>query len=271
MTKPLQRKHLYVLLASTLLSLVFVCCMRNEVNDQGELFIKVNDAPSPYQEINITVDRVSVHQSGAAPDIGWTVVTTGSLGPFDLQNLRNGRSVQLVLNKVPVGSYDQIKINYGAGSILKNGVSSSLGLDESVRFGQTTSFSFRIVVGEQMQLTLHYDLVNSVIESGGPTYTFKPALEVKNTQLSGWITGSLRDSTNAVAIATIKTYTGLDTVSTINEYPYGTFQLSDLPEGTSYVVVILPDDTLLAVDTISHLTVTRLQGTNLGLIHLTHK
>jgi hypothetical protein len=244
-------------------------CSSDGANDQGELFIKVLDAPAGFQKINIVVDRVSIHRAGASADVGWTVVSTNSSGAFDLLNLRNGRNLQLVLNKVPIGNYDRIKINYGACTILKNELEQSVSLDPSILSGNSIAFGFQIVAGEQLQLTFDFDAGRSVYKIG-ELYYFNPVIRIQNTILSGWITGSVLDSAQAVALATIKTYTGVDSVSTLSEFPYGSFQLSDLPE-RAYSVIIVPDDSLLVADTISNINVVRQRPTNLGAIHLKHK
>jgi hypothetical protein len=244
-------------------------CSSDGANDQGELFIKVLDAPAGFQKINIVVDRVSIHRAGASADVGWTIVSTNSSGAFDLLNLRNGRNLQLVLNKVPIGNYDRIKINYGACTILKNELEQSVSLDPSILSGNSLAYGFQIVEGEQLQLTFDFDASRSLYKIG-ELYYFNPVIRIQNTLLSGWITGSVLDTGQMVALATIKTYTGVDSVSTLSEFPYGSFQLSDLPE-RMYSVVIVPDDSLLIADTISNIDVVRQRPTNLGAIHLKHK
>ena len=269
MTIPQQRTYPFVLWTSILLSLVLAGCSGNGTNDQGEIFIKVVDAPANYQQINIVVDRVSVHQSGASPLI-WTYLSPASPISFNLLTLVNGHSVQLAFSKVPVGTYDQIKIEYGTCTILTNGNPKQLNLDASIKNGNAISYGFQIVDGQQFQLTLDYDAFNSVYVSG-VYYYFKPLIRVQNTLLSGSITGTVRDSNNVVASAKITTFTGLDTVTTYNDTTYGSFQLSDLPEDTSYTVIIIPYNKLLMNDTLPGIVVTRQTVTNLGIIKLKYK
>lgn len=271
MTKPLKCDYLYVVGICILLSFILVCCSGNGANDQGEILIKVVDAPANYQQINIVVDRVSIHQAGNAPDIGWKFLSTGSPISFNLLKLLNGHSVQLAFNKVPGGSYDQIKIDYGPCTITTNGNPILLALDPSITNGNIIPYGFQIVQGQQFQLTFDYDAYSSVYPSGFlHGYIFKPKIRVQNTALSGSITGAVRDTNNIVAPSKITTFTVFDTVTTYNDTTTGSFQLSDLPEGT-YTVIIIPDNHLLMNDTLPGNIVVHQTATNLGIIQLKYK
>ncbi|RPI04254.1 MAG: DUF4382 domain-containing protein [Ignavibacteriae bacterium] len=263
------RRQLIVVAWCTFITCVLAGCSSGGANDQGELFIKVLDAPANYQEINIVVDRVSIHRTGSTPDVGWTVVSTTSSGKFNLLHLLNGRNLQLVLNKVAVGTYDQIKLNYGACTIMADDLEQSLQQDSSIQSGNTILYGFQVVEGQQVQLTLDFDAYRSVLKNG-ELYMFKPHIRVQNTLLSGSIAGSVLDSGRTVVPAAIVTYTGIDTVRTASELPYGSFQLSDLPEGI-YSVAVVPESPFLEADTINNIKVVRRLQTNLGAIHLQYR
>ena len=273
MKKTLQCTHGFVLLTSIILSFLLASCSHSGSSDQGEIFIKVVDAPANYQAINIVVNRVSIHQSGAAPNIGLTFLSTTSPIKFNLLKLLNGNSVQLALSKVPAGTYDQIEINYGQCTITINGQEIPLNFDPSITNGNSIiPFSFQIVDGQQFQLTFDYDAYSSVYPTGFlNSYNFNPKIRLQNTALSGSIAGTIRDPNNAVTSARITTFTGLDSVTTYNDTTYGSFQLSDLPEDTSYTVIIIPYNQSLLNDTLPGIIVTRQTITNLGIIQLKYK
>ena len=267
MTKLLHCKYICIAWTSILISFILICCSSHGANDEGELFIKVLDAPASFQQLSIVVDRISIHRTGASSEIGWTTVSTNSSGSFDLLNLRNGRNLQLVLSKVPVGTYDQIKINYGACTIIEQGQEQKkLYLDQAS--GNSIAYSFQIIEGQQLQLTFDYNSYSSVYKIGGQ-YFFKPVVRVQNTLLSGWITGSVVRPDTLPDLSIVHTFTGVDSVTTLCD-PNGSFQLSDLPEGT-YSVIIVPEDTSLVTDTISNISVIRKLPTNLGAIQLKNK
>ena len=89
-----------------------------------------------------------------------------------------------------MGTYDQIKINYGACTLVNSGLEQLLNLDPSIQSGDSIAFGFQIVQGQQVQLTFDFNAYESVYENG-ESYFFKPVIRVQNTLLSGWILGSV--------------------------------------------------------------------------------
>ena len=258
----------FIVPAAIILSIMIGGCSSSGANDEGELFIKVLDAAATYQHLNITVDRVSVHRSDASPEVGWTIVSESSTGSFDLLNLRNGRNLQLAFNKVPVGTYNQIKLNFGACTITADGIEQLLNQDPTILAGDSVPYGFQIVQGQKVQLTFDFDVYRSVSKSGD-MYMFKPVIRVQNTVLSGTIKGSVVRPDTLPNLATVHTYTGVDSVATLCD-SNGSFQLSDLPENT-YAVTILSGDAKLNDTTISNIKLVASQVYNLGAIQLTAK
>jgi hypothetical protein len=256
---------IFILVTGILLSFILTGCSSNGASDEGELFIKVLDAPAAFQQMNIVVDRVSIHRAGAAADVGWTIASTNSSGAFDLLNLRNGRNLQLALSKVPVGTYDHIKITYGACTIINNSLEQLLIVDST---SSSIAYGFQIVEGKQLQLTFDYDAYRSVFQSGG-RYFFKPVIRVQNTSLSGSIVGSVLRPDTLPNVSSVHTFTGLDSVTTLID-PNGSFQISDLPENM-YAVTILSGDPAQKDTTITNINVVRNQVSNIGAITLRKK
>ena len=220
------------------------------------------------QQLNINVDHVSIHRADISGDVGWTVVTANSTGSFDLLNLRNGRNLQLVLSKVPVGSYDRIKINFGACTIVNDGLEQLLNPDPTILAGDTIVYGFQIFQSQQTQLTFDFNVSRSLYMSG-ESFFFKPVIRVQNRLLSGWILGSVIRPDTLYNLTSVRTYTGVDSVSTLCD-PNGSFLLADLPENI-YNVTIYSGVPALNDTTISNITVVRSTGANIGAIKLTAK
>ena len=257
-----------IIITGILLSFILAGCSKGSSSDEGELFIKLLDAPGPFQQLKIVVDHVSVHRADVSGDVGWTVVTSVPTGSFDLLNLRNGRNLQLVLSKVPIGAYDQIKIYFGACTIVNQGLEQLLNLDPAIQAGDVFPYGFQIVQGQQAQITFDFNAYQSVYMNG-ESYFFKPEIRIQNTVLSGWILGSVLRPDTLPNTSTVHTYTGVDSVTTLCD-PNGSFQISDLPENT-YAVTIVSGDPTLNDTTISNIPVIRRQGYNLGAIKLSKK
>jgi hypothetical protein len=236
-------------------------------NSEGELFIKLLDAPANYQQLNIVIVYVSVHRIGGSEPFGWSFASTQTVGPINLLSLRNGKSAQLLLNKIPVGEYDQIKLRFGACTVMENGSESYLNF-YTTPSEQVLNYDFEALAGNQTQLTFDFDVSRSVRKTGSNYFIFTPVIRVQNTLLSGSISGSVVDSNHNVVPATISTWTGIDSISTLNDTTNGSFQLSDIPENL-YSVRIVPFDTLSFLGKrIDSLVVTRQTTHNLGAIVL---
>jgi hypothetical protein len=235
---------------------------------EGELFIKLIDAPANIQQLNIVIVYVSIHRIGGSAPFGWSIVSTNTVGPINLLNLRNGESAQLLLNKVPVGEYDQIKLRFGPCTVIQNGSESLLNFYSGPLSEQILDYAFEVQESTQSQLTFDFNVSRSVSKIGFNSYLFKPAIRVQNTLLSGSISGSVVDSNHNVVPTTISTWTGVDSVSTLNDTTNGSFQLSDLPENL-YSIRIVPFDTISFHERrIDSLVVTRQTTHNLGAIVL---
>jgi len=236
-------------------------------NSEGELFIKIIDAPINFQRLNIVVVYVSIHRIGGTEPFGWSFASTQTVGPINLLSLRNGASAQLLLNKVPVGEYDQIKLRFGACTVMENGSESYLNYYTTPN-EHVLNYDFEVLEGNQTQLTFDFDVSRSVSKIGSSYFIFTPVIRVQNTLLSGSISGSVVDSNHNVVPTTISTWTGIDSVSTLNDTTNGSFQLSDIPENL-YSVRIVPFDTLSFLEKrIDSLVVTRQTTRNLGAIVL---
>jgi hypothetical protein len=237
-------------------------------NSEGELFIKLLDAPANYQQLNIVIVYVSIHRIGGSEPFGWSFASTQTVGPINLLGLRNGESAQLLLNKVSVGKYDQIKLRFGPCTVIENGSESLLTFYSGPTSEQVLDYTFEVQEGQQTQLTFDFNVSRSVSKIGFNSYLFKPAIRVQNTLLSGSISGSVVDSNHNVVPTTISTWTGVDSVSTLNDTTNGSFQLSDLPENL-YSIRIVPFDTISFHERrIDSLVVTRQTTHNLGAIVL---
>jgi hypothetical protein len=273
----LDRIYPWIMCVCIFLFCNMISCSKSSENTssfEGELFIKLLDSPASLEQLNIVVNRVSIHRAGSSPDIGWTFANTEPVGPINILDLRNGNSASLVpQNKVPVGSYDQIKLHFGPCTVVENGLETLLNPDTIRLSGFILTHPLEILEGQQAQLTFDFNVFLSV-KKVGSDYNFTPVIRVQNTLLSGSIRGSVLDTNYSPPVpiaATVRTNTGFDSVVTYTDVlSYGSFQLTDLPE-KSYSITIVAEDPSFADTTINDLLVVRLQPTNVGAIHLKRK
>jgi hypothetical protein len=235
----------------------------------GELFIKLHDAPANYDHMYISVVAVSIYRADDNLNFSWSTVNTEDVTDVDLLNLRNGISEPLVMSKVRAGKYEKIKLRFGACSIVESGNPHPLNFNFATQPEFTYDYNFEVLQGERTQLSVDFNIPGS-ISKGGFFYYFTPDIRVQNTSLCGWISGSILDTTNGRSVipSTIFTWTGLDSVSTLNETVNGSFQLSDLPENYYSIWIVPLDSVTFQPKTIDSLRVIRQQATLVGNVYL---
>src|SRR5512147_119535 len=80
---------------------------------QGTLRVALTDAPScGFDEVNVTVQKVRVHQSSNAGDgdTGWSEVVLNPARKINLLDLTNGVLAELGQTELPAGTYNQLRL-----------------------------------------------------------------------------------------------------------------------------------------------------------------
>jgi hypothetical protein len=249
-----------------------VSCSKSGSDYQGELYIKLVDAPATYDAINLYIQEFAIHREGFEASLGWRVVSLATEGKFDVLSLRNGNDRTLVFSKVPVDKYDQIRLRFGYCSITVDGHDYTL-VDSASNQTALIPYSFEIVENKQYSLTFDFEIDKSILRSGNQ-YNLTAQFRIQPTDLAGSIAGSVVDSIGHPIAASISTNTGLDSIVTTNDPSTGSFQLTDLPSksDSSYTIFIMPDDPLTWRDAaVTGISVYSRQTTSVGAIVLHHQ
>ena len=223
----------------------------------GTLKILLTDAPSKFDQINITFSEISVHSSddsaedeqtngegtdGNSEDQGslskksageWIVINNETQ-TFDLLTLTNGITSILGEKELEAGHYTQIRLQITEAEIVVDGTTYQLTIPSgTVKFVS----GFDIVSETSTELIIDFDAARSVHTTGGnkSEYKLRPTIRLINKALCGSISGQVTNYENlpvAYAIA------GSDTLNStyVNENN-GKFTLGFLPEGTYEVSV----------------------------------
>jgi len=237
----------------------------------GEFRLKLIDAAYGFQELNVVIRRIEIHRKDFGADVGWRMVSS-EVHTYDILQLRNGVSVNLVLESVPIGKYDKIRITFSEGYIMKDGYRRSLLLDPKIVNGFIQQFEFEIFENETYQLTFDFDVGRSVTYLGNNQYSLYPVFRVQPSLEAGAIAGSIRSPEGNAIFANIYTFTGIDSVSTSNDTTNnnGSFQITDIPTGV-YSILIVPSVGTYADTLIENIIVEAQKITQLGSITLSHK
>jgi Domain of unknown function (DUF4382) len=235
----------------------------------GILQVNMMDAPANYSQVNIVIDSVQAHLASSDSLHGWyTLSATPTI--YNLLTLVNGTYAVLGQDTLSPGQYSQIRLYIGSGSsVVINGQTYILKIPSAIQSGLKLNVDVTIDAGYLNNFYLDFDANRSIVvsgTSGNPQYILNPVIRTGTTTTTGIIWGTVspnNDSTNVWAIS------GTDSISTSTDATGG-FQLIYLNPGT-YSVYIAPADTAYKDTTLTNISVTASNATNIGTITLTHK
>ena len=256
----------YVLPAGLLLWLS--CAQGTETASSffGAVKIEVIDAVAGLKEFKITINRVEFHRSGASADLEWSNVMDASK-EFNLLELRNGFRLPLTNKAVAVGSYEKIRVVFGAITVRKaDDVERPVTLGPSAANGFVIDFGFSIIEDQTYQLIFDFDAARSVKEVSLNQFVFSPIIRVQPTLQSGSISGSISPPGAAALVMT--TVKG-DSISTYADTSAanGSFQLFALPPAM-YDLRIVPGNGSYHETTVTAILVRAQIDTSIGQIIL---
>jgi hypothetical protein len=227
------------------LLLLYGCEKSVDTSDTGTLSIKLMDAPFPINlvsEANVKISKVEVRQDNYEPDGNPFIVLSEEELSYNLIDLQNGVTADLVEMEVPVGDYTLVRLYVSHASIKLN--------DETVYnlkvpSGDETGIKIfidppiQIVGGLTSELMLDFDVSQSFVVQGNPStpagiqgFIFKPVIRAGNVSTSGSITGKVVDSdAHALKDASVWIEDGDNTYSSFTDAD-GLYLLSTIPEGT---------------------------------------
>lgn len=161
------------------------------IGGTGAMRIGLTDAPAcGYDEVNITIEKVRVHQSANAgdSDAGWSELVLNPARHVDLLTLQNGVVESLGELPLTAGSYTQMRLVLAANSNaapLANSVVPT-GEDETALdtpSGQQSGVKIQlhnttVSEGQVLDVVLDFDACRSVVKAGNSgKYNLKPVVQ----------------------------------------------------------------------------------------------
>jgi len=237
----------------------------------GTLGVSMTDAPAcGYDEVNVTVRKVRVHQSSSADDkaAGWTDITLDPPRTINLLNLNDPTKPNFALENLGetslgAGHYTQLRLvledNNGnqpsANWIVLTGQNPTkipLETPSAIRSGVKLIHQFTVNSGQRVDLLLDFDACKSIVLTGNGKYILKPVIKVIPFALNGiegfvdkqsFVNQSLLGK-NVIASAQ---FNGEVIRTTVVNTDTGKFFLAHLDPVNDYDVVIAADDHATAV------------------------
>jgi hypothetical protein len=157
-------KNNIIILTAVLLSssLIFYSCSKDSKSNQGTstLNVRLTDAPTAYEEVNVDIMEVRVKFSDDSLNTGWVTLNTFP-GIYRLLDLQNGVDT--------LGSNNTIK---DAGVVypltIPSGAESGLKLKISKDLNETLE-----------TIIIDFDAALSVTKTGAGDYKLRPVLRIK--------------------------------------------------------------------------------------------
>src|SRR5262245_46798326 len=226
----------------------------------GTVSVSMTDAPAcGYDQVNVTVNKVRVHQSESASDdaAGWTEVTVNPPRKINLLDLNDPTQPNFALEtlgETPLepGHYTQLRLVLDrngqslANSVVLENTTTEIALvtPSAVHSGIKLIHQFDVDSGQRVDLLLDFDACKSIVKTGSGKYILKPVIKVIPVVLNG-IEGFVDKTLPNVRVSAqvngeIVRATVLNTVT-------GKFFLARLAAPENYDVVITADGHATAV------------------------
>ena len=259
-------KHLKLILGIfAVLGILFStgCKDLDDVNDQkGNLVIKLTDAPFPVAMIDaatVFISKVEIRKACECEEEGSPFMVLAEFDPpeeFNLLELRNGVTADLVETEIEPGDYDLIRLYVDhAGLQVKDGEDFLLKVPSGAQTGIKIFLepALQVVGGLSTDVLLDVNVDSSFILKGNLNspagikgFNFKPVIRAVNNTTAGSVAGVVTNSDTAIHNASVwieqeevitTAYTDEEGYYAIPGMPAGLYTLSATMEGFNTVIV----------------------------------
>lgn len=244
------------ILLATLTSMLVACGGGSDADPApvvttGTLRVALTDIPAcGYDEVNVTVEKVRVHQSAsAADDAGaWSEVVLNPVKRVNLLNLTNGVLEELGATTLPAGTYTQLRLvlssNTAAAPLANSvvptgGTETALDTPSAQQSGLKINTNVGVVASQLTDIVLDFHVCDSVVRAGqSGRYILKPVLSIlprataTSLAVEGYVATAIANGTSSVSLQ----QGGVVARATVPDAT-GKFLLSPVAAGTYDLVI----------------------------------
>lgn len=243
----------------------------------GSLRFAVTDAPAcGYDQVNVTLQKVRVHQSATAADTdsGWSEVVLTPEKRVDLLTLTNGVLEELGQTSLPAGKYTQLRLVLAANTpaaplansvVPTGGAETALDTPSAAQSGLKLNVDIDVPAGQLADFVIDFDACKSVVRRGNSgRFNLKPVIRViprladAGLRVVGYVAPAIANTATQVSLQ----LNGVPVKATVPDAS-GTFVLYPVPVG-SYDLVVTAAGRATSVMTsvpVTTATVTTVNGT----------
>lgn len=257
----MRRKVALIVVVLGTFCMFFMSCQEVADNQTGRIVVKITDEPFPIEfieEASVTITKVEIRNEQESEENPFITLFEGS-ETFNLIELRNGLTEELIDLEIPVGNYNLIRIYVENASI---GIKDYETYSVKVPSGSQTGVkmfvqpSLRVAGDLTAEVLLDFSLDKSFVLKGNMDtpagikgFNFKPVIRAVNNTTAGVVQGIVTDSDDvplsevAVTIGQEEdlstTFTDEEGFYAIPGVPAGLYTISAMKEG--YVTVTIDD------------------------------
>lgn len=221
------------------------------ISGTGVMRLSLTDAPAcGYDQVNVTIEKVRVHQSSDAADeaSGWSEVVLDPPRRVDLLTLTNGVLEELGETTLPAGRYTQMRLvlaaNGGATPLANSvvptgGAETALTTPSGQQSGLKLNVQMDVAANQVADFVIDFDACKSVVRRGNSgQYNLKPVISVTpllsdaGLRVIGYVDPAIASTSTTVSVQ----QDGVPVKATVPQTD-GRFVLYPVPEG-SYDLVI---------------------------------
>lgn len=235
---------------------------------KGTIVLKLTDAPFPVSLVDkamVTIDKIEIRSENSVSgessddDSVYTVLYEGDGKVFNLLDLQNGVTEEVLSMPVDTGFYDLIRLHVvGAEIVLKSGDSFDLKVPSGNSSGLKIKISpeLEIESGVESEVLLDFDVSKSFVVQGNLNtpagikgFIFKPVLRAMCQKYSGSIEGTVSENeTTPIPEANIQIMLADTIYSSAQSDENGKYRFVGLPAGTYKLTCEKEDYTTVEVD-----------------------
>jgi hypothetical protein len=256
-----------------ILMLATSCTQTNDSENggKGTVVLSLTDAPFPVSLVDkalVTIDKIEIRSTGTATATTeeeddnsslFTVLYEGVGKEYDLLDLQNGITTELLSMDIPAGSYDLIRMHITESNVvLKDGTKFNLKVPGGSSSGMKIKITPNLVIesGVESEVILDFDVSKSFVAQGNVKakngikgFIFKPVLRAVCQKYSGIVSGKVfENTTTAIAEAHVQIIAADTILSSALTDATGAYAMIGLPSGTYKVVCEKDGYTAVTVD-----------------------
>ena len=165
---------------SAIIILGYSSCSKNDNSAPSTLQVRMTDAPTALEQVNIDIQSVSIKYRDDVNDSTLNFVNLNTTaGIYNLLSLQNGVDTFLATGIIPERQIKEIRFKLGTNNTVKNnGVIYPLTIPSGGESGLKIKFSKKLNEGLN-PLLIDFDAAMSVSQNGSGAYMLRPVIKVK--------------------------------------------------------------------------------------------